>query len=97
MKIVGSVIVGKKIRPFILDDDTNEIILDEYSWERHIPQNARGENYVIQKIQRTLSIPVENILLGRYFCENCKCWFNATDQEWSFGICLYCSLDRNYE
>lgn len=95
MKIVGSIIVGKKIRPFIFNDATLELIFDQYSWERAVLMNPFDEIELWGKIKKASTIEFSEIRIGKYFCDSCKNWQNATSQEWSYGMCLNCSLDRD--
>lgn len=95
MIVVGSLIVGQKIHPFIFDSIANKLTLDEYSWERAIPLNSFDEVKLWHKIRQATSIQVDEIRIGKYFCTSCQKWLNANNQEWSYGICLSCSLDRD--
>lgn len=95
MKIVGTIIVGQKFRPFIFENETEKLILDEYSWERVIPTNPFAEIELKERIKKAAEIEVDQIKIGEYFCENCRKWRKSTSQEWSYGMCLSCSLDRD--
>ncbi|HRH42069.1 MAG TPA: hypothetical protein PKY82_10520 [Pyrinomonadaceae bacterium] len=95
MKIVGTIIVAQKFRPFIFENETEKLILDEYSWERAIPINPFAEMELKERIKKAAEIEVEQVKIGEYFCETCRKWRKATSQEWSYGMCLSCSLDRD--
>lgn len=95
MKVFGTIIVGQKFCPFIFKDETNVLILDEYSWERAIPINSFAEMELKEKIKKAAEIEVDEVKIGEYFCGTCQKWRKATSQEWSYGMCLSCSLDRD--
>ncbi len=95
MKIVGSIVEDQKVRPFIFDDETEKIVLDEFSWDRAVSLDFFDEMDLRQRIREVLSFAEDEIRIGEYFCSSCQKWRKATSQEWSYGICLSCSLDRD--
>jgi hypothetical protein len=97
VKIIGTIIVGEKFRPFIFDDEKNELILDEFSWERDFLPNLLEKIDLRIKIRQLANFLFDDIRFGEYFCESCKNWRKANNQEWSYGMCLSCSLDRDSE
>lgn len=96
MKIVGSIIVENKIVPFILDTELNSLSVNNWSWDRAVVLSAEQEKFYEEKI-RELMIPqiIGDVIFGEFFCNSCGKWRKATSQEWSYGMCLSCSLDRD--
>jgi hypothetical protein len=96
--IVGTVIIGESLHPFVLDPATNTIRLDVYD-----PTPA-GEvlviaetDSVVETVSKLLGSAVNAVRPGEYYCSACRNWLPADRNCWSMSICMSCSLDRGSE
>ena len=96
-KIVGSVIVYGKVRPFVFHTETGVLGFDVYEPQSPQTQTEFDKEEIEIRVSHQSPFLFDEIRLGEYFCESCKSWFAANKNQWSFGICLYCSLDRGTE
>jgi hypothetical protein len=101
MNVTGSVKTQGRIRPFVLDVTSGELRLDVCE---PVPPPKPGEprasiarNELERRIREGVGAPVEDIVVGQYFCDRCGKWAAANTQEWSLSICMSCSLDRATE
>lgn len=96
MEIIGTIIKHGKTRPFVFDTDTKRFQLDEYAArleKNNLPAVNQAE--MTETIRKLADF--DEIRFDEYFCEVCQNWFNADKKDWSYGICLSCSLDRGTE
>jgi hypothetical protein len=104
MNINGSVITEGKVRPFVLNLDSGELRLDVYEpevGERMVESlglvTDAATRELEQIVRQAAGFPIDQVIIGKYFCERGGHWVNANKQEWSVWICLYCSLDQGTE
>ncbi len=61
------------------------------------PRASIARNELERRIREGVGAPVDDIVVGRYFCDRCGHWAAADTEEWSLSICLNCALDRATE
>jgi hypothetical protein len=96
-KIIGSIIAKEKVQPFVFNVENGELKLGVYESQSQESQRSFDKEVIEIRISQQTPFAFDEIRFDEYFCESCKSWFGANTNQWSYGICLYCSLDRGSE
>lgn len=98
MKIPGSIIAEHGIAPFLFDSESGELEIGCQTWERAKAISEEQASFLRKKImEKAASQNIIEIKFGEFYCDSCKSWCRATSGEWSLGMCLSCSMDRDSE
>lgn len=95
-RIVGSLVAQGKVRPFVLD--SGQLKLDVYEPDpREVSQRYFSTRSMEQQVREAAGFPIDEVRIGEYFCDRCGNWLRANKEEWSYAMCISCSLDQGTE
>ncbi len=96
--VVGSIVTSEGARPFAMQLSTGTVELDVYDPQPAGPSlDDEQQRKIVSRLREGIDFPVQEFRLGEYLCGICGEWVQATKDQWSLYICLYCSLDRDSE
>lgn len=94
--IVGSVRIESDIQPFSYSPEDNTLVLDKYEMNPLSAALSEEEKQKIRdKITGSIGCLPDEVRFGEYFCSECREWIELDGNQWSLGVCLSCSMDRD--
>jgi len=83
-------------RTFLMNVDTGEVTFDDHVAGAPQSSLSVGEKDALEaQVRQALAFPVAEVRIGQYRCHTCGRWVAADSNQWSHGLCLSCSMDRD--
>lgn len=96
--LVGSLVTSDTVTPFIFDSTRNSLQLGEHAAKHTLAACSEPDMAELrQRIRELAGQPDADVRFNTYYCSCCGQWADATTQQWSYTICISCSLDRATE
>ena len=95
---VGTIISGTDTLPFIYEGVSETLRLGEHlamKTASSVPLEMQEK--ICKTIWDAPGLCGSEVAFNRFFCSRCGQWADATTEQWSYTICMSCSLDRASE